>query len=137
MIRLLLADDHAVVRAGVRSILEEHQDLHVVAEASTGDEVLLVLAASPVDVVVLDVSMPGPGVFELLRRLKEEQERGLTIDLGFAWTRLPAIASSGQIRRSGRNQSGCRRSARRSCWLKPSGERTPEASTSRRRWAKR
>ena len=72
MIRLLLADDHEMVRAGVRSILEEHQDLHVVAEAATGDEALR-LAASPVDVVVLDVSMPGPGVFELLRRLKEER----------------------------------------------------------------
>jgi DNA-binding NarL/FixJ family response regulator len=81
MIRLLLADDHAVVRAGVRSILEEHQDLHVVAEASTGDEVLLVLAASPVDVVVLDVSMPGPGVFEVLRRLKEDHPRVHTVVL--------------------------------------------------------
>jgi DNA-binding NarL/FixJ family response regulator len=72
MIRLLLADDHAVVRAGLRSILEEKGELHVVAEAASGDEVLRVLPALSVDVLVLDISMPGPGVFELLRTLKEE-----------------------------------------------------------------
>jgi two-component system, NarL family, invasion response regulator UvrY len=72
MIRLVLADDHAVVRAGLRSILEENGELKVVAEAATGDEVLRVLPSLPVDVLVLDVSMPGPGIFELLRRLKEE-----------------------------------------------------------------
>jgi two-component system invasion response regulator UvrY len=81
MIRLLLADDHAVVRAGLRSILEENEELQVVAEAGTGDEVLRVLAASPVDVVVLDVSMPGPGVFELLRRLNEDHPRMHTVVL--------------------------------------------------------
>ena len=81
MIRLLLADDHAMVRAGVRRILEEHQDLHVVAEAATGDEVLRVLASSPVDVLVLDVSMPGPGVFELLRTLHENHPRVRTVVL--------------------------------------------------------
>ncbi len=72
MIRLLLADDHAVVRAGLRSIFEDTGELQVVAEAATGDEVLRILASSPVDVLVLDISMPGPGVFELLRVLKEE-----------------------------------------------------------------
>jgi two-component system, NarL family, invasion response regulator UvrY len=75
MIRLLLADDHAVVRAGLRSILEENQDLRVEAEAATGEEVLQALARSPMDVVVLDISMPGPGVFEMLRRIKEEHPR--------------------------------------------------------------
>ena len=69
MTRVLLADDHAVVRAGLRRILEEHPDLRVVAEAGTGDEVLRALAAEPVDVLVLDISMPGPGVFELLGRI--------------------------------------------------------------------
>ncbi len=81
MIRLLLADDHAVVRAGLRSLLEANGTLQVVAEAATGDEVLRLLPTLTVDVVVLDVSMPGPGVFELLRRVKEEHPRVRTVVL--------------------------------------------------------
>jgi two-component system invasion response regulator UvrY len=72
VIGVLLADDHAVVREGLRRILEEHSDLHVVAEVGTGDEVMRALRESPADVVVLDISMPGPGVFSLLARLKAE-----------------------------------------------------------------
>lgn len=81
MIRLLLADDHAVVRAGLRRILDEQADLRVVAEAATGDEVLAAVASDPVDVVVLDISMPGPGVFELLRRLNDAHRSVRTVVL--------------------------------------------------------
>ena len=66
MIRVVVADDHAVVREGLRRILEEHSDLQVVGEATTGDEVIRALQVAKPDVVVLDISMPGPGVFELL-----------------------------------------------------------------------
>lgn len=75
MIRVLIADDHAVVREGLRRILEEHSDLNVVAEAATGDELLHVLTRTPADVLVLDISMPGPGVFALLERLGAEHAR--------------------------------------------------------------
>ena len=75
MIRVLLADDHTMVRAGLRSILEEVADLAIVAEAASGDEVLALLPTTGVDVAVLDVSMPGPGIFELLLRLKEARPR--------------------------------------------------------------
>lgn len=71
MIRIVLADDHALVREGLRRILEDHADLRVVAEATTGEEALRAVAASPADVLLLDISMPGPGVFELLKRLGE------------------------------------------------------------------
>jgi two-component system invasion response regulator UvrY len=70
MIRVVLADDHAVVREGLRRILEEHADLKVVAEAGTGDEAVRALAETPADVLVLDVSMPGPGFLDLLERLQ-------------------------------------------------------------------
>jgi two-component system invasion response regulator UvrY len=70
MIRVVLADDHAVVREGLRRILEEHADLKVVAEAGTGDEAVRALADTPADVLVLDVSMPGPGFLDLLERLQ-------------------------------------------------------------------
>jgi DNA-binding NarL/FixJ family response regulator len=75
MIRVVLADDHAVVREGLRRILEEHADLRVVAEAGSGEETLRTLAANPVDVLVLDISMPGPGVFSLLEQLETAHPR--------------------------------------------------------------
>jgi len=70
MIRILLADDHAVVREGLRRILEEHADLRVVAEAATGEETLGALGKHGADVLVLDISMPGPGAFSILKTLK-------------------------------------------------------------------
>lgn len=81
MIRILLADDHTLVREGLRRILEEHADLRVVAEAGTGDEVLGAVAAAPVDVLVLDITMPGPGVFDLLKRLGEDHPSVRTVVL--------------------------------------------------------
>ena len=75
MIRVLVADDHAVVREGLRRILEENADLRVVAEVATGDEVMRALGESPADVAVLDISMPGPGVFSLLARIGAEHPR--------------------------------------------------------------
>ena len=68
MIRVLVADDHAVVRVGLRRILEDADGIRVVGEASTGDQALERLEAGPVDVLLLDISMPGPGLLEVLRR---------------------------------------------------------------------
>ena len=70
MIRVLLADDHAMVREGLRRILADHRDLVVAAEATDGDEVLRKLGESGADVVVLDIAMPGPGVFDVLAQLR-------------------------------------------------------------------
>ena len=56
--RILLADDHALVRRGVRMILEDQPDLVVVAEAGDGAEAVAVLRETPVDLVVMDVAMP-------------------------------------------------------------------------------
>ena len=58
MIRLVLADDHAIFREGLKQILAEHDDLAIVGEATNGQE-LLALLSSPCDVVLLDLSMPG------------------------------------------------------------------------------
>ena len=68
--RVLLADDHALVRAGLRKILEARSDFAVVGEAADGRAALAALAQHPVDVVVLDLSMPGADGFEVLRRAK-------------------------------------------------------------------
>lgn len=58
-IRIMIADDHSVVRSGLRILLEKEQDFEVVAESGTGDETLAAIEEFDVDVVTLDISMPG------------------------------------------------------------------------------
>ena len=69
MIKVLLADDHAIVRAGLVRIVEESGDIEVVAEASDGREALRLALASPVDVAVVDISMPGLDGLEVAAQL--------------------------------------------------------------------
>jgi two-component system invasion response regulator UvrY len=69
MIKVLLVDDHELVRAGVRRILEEAGDMQVVGEASDGGEALRVVRKLAPDVVLMDVNMPGMGGIEATRRL--------------------------------------------------------------------
>ncbi len=61
-IRLILADDHAILRAGLRSLLSSQADLEVVAEASTRDELVEQARIHRPDMVILDLSMPGGGL---------------------------------------------------------------------------
>ncbi len=75
MIRLLIADDHPIVREGLRRIVAEQPGMTVVGEATTGDEVLAEVRRHVVDVLLLDISMPGLGFLEVLRQLKEEHPR--------------------------------------------------------------
>jgi two-component system invasion response regulator UvrY len=72
MIKVLIADDHAVVREGLKQILAGTSDMSVVHEASNGQEVLDKVRLHPVDVVVLDISMPGRSGLDTLMQLKRE-----------------------------------------------------------------
>ncbi len=72
MIRLLIADDHPIVRSGLRRIAEEDRGISVAAEAGSGEEALMALRLAAVDVVLLDVSMPGGSFIDTLRRVCEE-----------------------------------------------------------------
>ncbi|HEX5057718.1 MAG TPA: response regulator transcription factor [Kofleriaceae bacterium] len=74
MQRVLLVDDHAVVRRGVRAILEDHLPAVAVSEASNGDEALAAIAEK-FDAVVLDLSMPGRDGFDLLTEIKHRQPK--------------------------------------------------------------
>ena len=74
-IRILVADDHAVVRRGLRDILASTPDLAIAAEAGNGAEVLEKLRAGQFDVVLMDVTMPGTNAVELIQRVKEEHPR--------------------------------------------------------------
>jgi len=68
-IRILLVDDHAVLRAGLRALLEAEPDLMVVGEAGTGEEGVELAARAQPDVVVMDLSMPGIGGLEATKRI--------------------------------------------------------------------
>lgn len=68
-IRVMLVDDHAVVRMGFRLLLQEAPDIEVVAEAATGEEALSRYPELKPDVVVMDISMPGIGGLEAVTRL--------------------------------------------------------------------
>ena len=81
MIRVLLADDHAVVRTGFRLLLQSHPEVSVVAEADSGEAACQLYAELLPDVVVLDIAMPGMGGLEALRRIRarNNQARILTL----------------------------------------------------------
>ncbi len=70
MIRVLVVDDHAVVRRGVRQILADASDLTVAGEAATGEEALRALREGPWDVVLLDLSLADRSGFDLLKQIK-------------------------------------------------------------------
>lgn len=71
MIRLLIADDHSIVREGVKQLLALTLDIVVTAEASCGEEVLQKLKAKNVDVLLLDINMPGASGVELIPFIKK------------------------------------------------------------------
>lgn len=74
-INILIADDHPAVRYGVRSILQLENNMHVVGEAKSGDEVLKMVQANPVDIVLLDLNMPGKSGMETARKLRRTHPR--------------------------------------------------------------
>lgn len=73
MIRLLIADDHAVVRSGLRQIVATTADLKVVAEAGQGAEVLAGVRAGECDLLLMDMTMPGLSGVDLIRRVHAER----------------------------------------------------------------
>lgn len=75
MINILIADDHAVVREGLKQIISERPDMKVTAEASSSYEVLELIDKNSFDVVVLDIAMPGRGGLEVLREIKHRRPR--------------------------------------------------------------
>jgi DNA-binding NarL/FixJ family response regulator len=70
MIRILIADDHPVFRTGLRQILEAEPAVRVVGEATTGDELVAALGRLDVDVLLLDITMPGSPFPVILRHLR-------------------------------------------------------------------
>jgi two-component system, NarL family, invasion response regulator UvrY len=73
MIRVLIADDHAVVREGVKRIVAAAGDMTVVGEAATGEELLAAVVNTPCDAVLMDLSMPGMNGLEALREIRQRK----------------------------------------------------------------
>lgn len=71
MIRVMLVDDHAVVRQGYRRLLEGEADMAVVAEASDAASAYQLYKTTDADVLVLDISLPGRGGIDLMRQLRQ------------------------------------------------------------------
>jgi DNA-binding NarL/FixJ family response regulator len=71
-IRVILADDHTLVRAGIRVLLEKLPEVEVIGEAGDGREVLNLVKAQPPDVVLLDIAMPGLNGLEAAERLARD-----------------------------------------------------------------
>ena len=72
MIRIVMADDHAIVREGLRRIVASAEDFEVVDEAGDGNEVMRIVRERAFDVLVLDLSMPGRSGMELIKLAKAE-----------------------------------------------------------------
>jgi len=75
VIRVLIADDHPIFREGVRRILERTPEMQVVAELDNGSKVVETAREAKPDVILLDISMPGPGHLAILRAVREELPR--------------------------------------------------------------
>lgn len=75
MIGLLIADDHKILRDGLKRILAGAAGLEVAAEAAFGDEALALVKANDYDVVIMDMSMPGLSGLDLIKRLKIEKPK--------------------------------------------------------------
>ena len=86
MIKVLLVDDHEIVRSGVEALLNKAGDIQVVAVAKTGEESVEAVTSLHPDVVVMDISMPGIGGVEACRRILQR------------WTDTLAVVENGCVR---------------------------------------
>jgi len=70
MIRVMIADDHAIFREGLKQVINDEVDMNVTAEAASGDEALKFLRCKTWDVLVLDIAMPGKNILDLIHLAK-------------------------------------------------------------------
>ncbi|MEM8861847.1 MAG: response regulator transcription factor [Chloroflexota bacterium] len=81
MISVLIADDHGVLRAGLKALLETHEDIKVVAEVGDGNDVMPALIANYPDILLLDLTMPNLEPLDMIRTVTEEVSTTKTLIL--------------------------------------------------------
>ena len=142
MIRVLLADDHAMVRTGLKEILADTGDIAVAGEAANGHEVVASIRAQEYDVAVLDMSMPGRSGIELIKQVKSEKPRLRILVLSmhseqqYAVRALKAGASGYLTKDSAAEQlvAAIRRIAGGGAYLNPAVEAPPHTLLSDREY---
>jgi DNA-binding NarL/FixJ family response regulator len=98
-IRILIADDHALVRAGIRALLEKQPNMEVIAEANNGREAIALVRQLKPDVVLMDISMPDLNGLEAVRQLAKEFPKipciflSMHADEEYVWRALQAGAA--------------------------------------------
>ncbi len=97
--RVLLVDDHAMLRQGVRKVLEGYPDIEVVGEASNGEQAVLLAKSLQPEIVIMDINMPGMDGIEATRRLKLERPEALVIGLSVHndWQIEAAMREAGAV----------------------------------------
>ena len=75
MIDLLIVDDHEIVRAGIKRLVENTQNLNIVADLGSGEEAYQFLQKNTVDLIIMDVSMPGKGGIETTNQIKKRHPK--------------------------------------------------------------
>lgn len=81
VIKIILADDHELVRTGIRRILDDEQDFNVIAEAKSGEDAVLLCRRNAPDIVLMDVNMPGMGGLEATKKVLRMSENTRVICL--------------------------------------------------------
>lgn len=155
MIRVLLADDHALVRAGIRSLLNGMDEVEVVAEASSGEEAIELAASSRPDVVLMDIAMKGITGLEAAARMRARNPEARVVILSmhsgeeYVLQALRAGAAGYLLKdaATGELELALRSVMRGESWLspavsrqvvegyvqRPGGEQAPELLTARQR----
>jgi len=97
--RVLLVDDHAMLRQGVRTVLEGYPDIEIVGEANNGEQALLLAQSLQPKIVIMDINMPDMDGIEATRRLKLEQPETLVIGLSVHndWQIEEAMRAAGAV----------------------------------------
>ena len=110
MIKILIADDHGIIRKGIKQILSRTSDIEVTAEASTGQEALEKIWTSHFDLVILDISLPGRNGLEILKQIKSQKPKLPVLILSmypeeqYAVRALRAVASGYLTKESDKNE---------------------------------
>ena len=108
--RVVIADDHRIVREGLRFMLSDHPDVEIVAEAANGEELLETLATVKADIVLLDLRMPGITGLEALDRISVDHPRTKVIilsmhdDPGYVRRAVELGASGYLLKNTGRDE---------------------------------